>query len=233
MAADWWLNVWIEADNQGQPYLMRTFLFLSLGAVVTSFARAFLFFTATLKASSTLHHRSITKVRLFFLFFSSFFFFFFCSPTCLPRAPLFSRPLCLWHQVVMSPMDFFTSNPLGRIINRFSSDLSQMDEQLAVALFDTLQIACMAAGSVLSSFVHRPSLMLSIKMLSLLTRAPRLTIDVSCLLRLWGVWSGCQICRAGLQHHSLVGHSHPFLPRHHDLAPTVHSKLHARAQAAR
>eukprot|EP00619_Florenciella_sp_RCC1007_P021880 CAMPEP_0205938906 /NCGR_PEP_ID=MMETSP1325-20131115/48177_1 /ASSEMBLY_ACC=CAM_ASM_000708 /TAXON_ID=236786 /ORGANISM="Florenciella sp., Strain RCC1007" /LENGTH=52 /DNA_ID=CAMNT_0053309299 /DNA_START=14 /DNA_END=169 /DNA_ORIENTATION=+ len=35
--------------------------------------------------------------------------------------------------VINSPLSFFTANPLGRILNRFSSDLSQMDEQLAVS----------------------------------------------------------------------------------------------------
>jgi ATP-binding cassette subfamily C (CFTR/MRP) protein 4 len=50
--------------------------------------------------------------------------------------------------VVAAPMHFFTSNPLGRILNKFSSDQGQVDEQLPVCLFDTLQIGFMVLGSI-------------------------------------------------------------------------------------
>ena len=56
-----------------------------------------------------------------------------------------------------SPLSFFASQPHGRILNRFSSDLSQMDELLAVALFDTLQISVMcAAGLAIAMAVLPP-----------------------------------------------------------------------------
>eukprot|EP01064_Diplonema_japonicum_P011192 TRINITY_DN1846_c0_g1_i1.p1 TRINITY_DN1846_c0_g1~~TRINITY_DN1846_c0_g1_i1.p1 ORF type:complete len:1292 (+),score=330.90 TRINITY_DN1846_c0_g1_i1:83-3877(+) len=48
--------------------------------------------------------------------------------------------------VLRTKMSFFTSNPLGRIINRFSADLGQIDEQLPVLFFDTLQMAFMVLG---------------------------------------------------------------------------------------
>mmetsp|Transcript_5464 Transcript_5464/g.8077 ORF Transcript_5464/g.8077 Transcript_5464/m.8077 type:complete len:1386 (-) Transcript_5464:101-4258(-) len=43
--------------------------------------------------------------------------------------------------VLRSPMLFFHTNPLGRILNKFSSDLGQIDELLPVTLFDVLQLS--------------------------------------------------------------------------------------------
>eukprot|EP01064_Diplonema_japonicum_P015801 TRINITY_DN236_c1_g1_i1.p1 TRINITY_DN236_c1_g1~~TRINITY_DN236_c1_g1_i1.p1 ORF type:complete len:1245 (+),score=264.27 TRINITY_DN236_c1_g1_i1:81-3737(+) len=51
--------------------------------------------------------------------------------------------------VVRTDMAFFTANPLGRIINRFSSDLGQIDEMLPVSLFDCLQMMCITLGSII------------------------------------------------------------------------------------
>ena len=42
--------------------------------------------------------------------------------------------------VLRSPMGFFHSNPLGRVLNKFSSDLGQIDELLPPVLFDVLQL---------------------------------------------------------------------------------------------
>ena len=50
--------------------------------------------------------------------------------------------------VIATELSFFTSNPLGRILNRFSADLGQTDELLPVAMFDTLQMSCLVLGSM-------------------------------------------------------------------------------------
>jgi len=46
-----------------------------------------------------------------------------------------------FHAVLRSPMTFFHTNPLGRILNKFSSDLGQIDELLPVILFDVVQLS--------------------------------------------------------------------------------------------
>ena len=128
MLSDWWLMVWATdyegnraqraEDDHYAPLLV--FLALTVSTTAVSFLRSLLFFFATLKASSSLHHLAAT--RLF-----------------------------------ASPLSFFASQPHGRILNRFSSDLSQMDELLAVALFDTLQISVMcAAGLAIAMAVLPP-----------------------------------------------------------------------------
>lgn len=43
-------------------------------------------------------------------------------------------------KVLVAKMRFFDLNPLGRIVNRFSKDVSNLDEQLPVTLYDFLQV---------------------------------------------------------------------------------------------
>eukprot|EP00756_Hemistasia_phaeocysticola_P028921 Hpha_TRINITY_DN16199_c4_g4::TRINITY_DN16199_c4_g4_i1::g.7307::m.7307/K05673/ABCC4; ATP-binding cassette, subfamily C (CFTR/MRP), member 4 len=50
--------------------------------------------------------------------------------------------------VVGAPMSFFTANPLGRVVNRFSADVGQIDELLPVILFDCLQTASVVLGAI-------------------------------------------------------------------------------------
>ena len=40
-------------------------------------------------------------------------------------------------RVIRVPMRFFDVNPTGRILNRFSKDVSNVDEALAITLFDS------------------------------------------------------------------------------------------------
>ena len=42
--------------------------------------------------------------------------------------------------VIRAKLEFFDTNPLGRILNRFASDVGVTDDQLPVALFDFLVI---------------------------------------------------------------------------------------------
>eukprot|EP01060_Flectonema_neradi_P015052 TRINITY_DN21738_c0_g3_i1.p1 TRINITY_DN21738_c0_g3~~TRINITY_DN21738_c0_g3_i1.p1 ORF type:complete len:1270 (+),score=193.95 TRINITY_DN21738_c0_g3_i1:46-3810(+) len=53
-----------------------------------------------------------------------------------------------YNSVISTKLAFFTANPLGRILNRFSADLGQTDELLPVAMFDTLQMGCLVLGSM-------------------------------------------------------------------------------------
>ena len=56
--------------------------------------------------------------------------------------------------VLRAPLSFFHQNPVGRILNRFSRDLSIVDDQLPMNIFDTLQCALLCLGAfVLVSIV--------------------------------------------------------------------------------
>lgn len=51
-------------------------------------------------------------------------------------------------RVLQSPLSFFESNPVGRIVNRFSSDVAAADELLAQSLFDFVQVALINLSAV-------------------------------------------------------------------------------------
>lgn len=70
-------------------------------------------------------------------------------------------------RVLSAPLHFFSSNPLGRILNRFASDLGQVDELLPATLFDTLMIATIALGAVVVVCVAIPWLCLGLPLLVL------------------------------------------------------------------
>ena len=59
-------------------------------------------------------------------------------------------------------MAFFTANPLGRIVNRFSADQGQVDTLLPIAVFDTLEKGAMALGSVTLGCIAIPWLLLMV-----------------------------------------------------------------------
>lgn len=46
----------------------------------------------------------------------------------------------MFHKIVYATMRFFNINPSGRILNRFSKDMNQVDEMLPMTLLDTLQV---------------------------------------------------------------------------------------------
>ncbi|XP_066143996.1 ATP-binding cassette sub-family C member 4-like isoform X1 [Euwallacea fornicatus] len=47
----------------------------------------------------------------------------------------------MFYKIVYATMRFFNVNPSGRILNRFSKDMNQVDEYLPMTLLDTLQIS--------------------------------------------------------------------------------------------
>ncbi|EDQ85993.1 uncharacterized protein MONBRDRAFT_34017 [Monosiga brevicollis MX1] len=65
-------------------------------------------------------------------------------------------------RVIGCPMHFFTANPLGRIINRFASDLGQVDELLPIIVYDTLMLAAQAFGSIVVVCIALPWLIIGV-----------------------------------------------------------------------
>ncbi|KAL1513419.1 hypothetical protein ABEB36_002836 [Hypothenemus hampei] len=61
----------------------------------------------------------------------------------------------MFYKIVYATMRFFNTNTTGRILNRFSKDMNQVDEMLPMTLLDTLQIALyVLAISVLIATVN-------------------------------------------------------------------------------
>lgn len=119
--AEWFLMVWSEAtpDDQKKEIWMQDYAGITAFVLLMAILNTIIYFFASLRASSSLHNKSLKTV--------------------------------LW-----ANMSFFSSNPRGRILNKFSSDLGQIDEQLPVYAFHFLNSLFAAVSSLLLSVIAVP-----------------------------------------------------------------------------
>ena len=64
--------------------------------------------------------------------------------------------------ILRSKIEFFDTNPLGRILNRFSADVGSNDDLLPQTLFDTVVLAFMTIGTIVTTMVVLPVALLTI-----------------------------------------------------------------------
>jgi ATP-binding cassette subfamily C (CFTR/MRP) protein 4 len=62
--------------------------------------------------------------------------------------------------VLYSSLRFYESNPVGRVLNRFSKDQQVVDELLPVTFFDTIQTLVMVLGSIVIIGISNPWVLL-------------------------------------------------------------------------
>lgn len=92
---------------------------LTVGTVVITLGRSFMFFNVAMKASRKLHD-------------------------------------AMFAGVTRATMHFFNTNPSGRILNRFSKDIGQLDEILPSIMIDVVQIFLALAGIVIVVAIVNP-----------------------------------------------------------------------------
>jgi ABC-type multidrug transport system fused ATPase/permease subunit len=67
--------------------------------------------------------------------------------------------------IIATKMRFFDLNPSGRILNRFSKDLGQIDEWLPKCMLDASQIVLMTIGSIVVTSVINPLFLIPVGIL--------------------------------------------------------------------
>lgn len=82
--------------------------------------------------------------------------------------------------VLRSKIEFFDTNPLGRILNRFSADVGSNDDQLPASLNDTFAIGFVVLGAVVTAASVMPFLLIAFPpILWYFARARRMFIAAS------------------------------------------------------
>jgi ABC-type multidrug transport system fused ATPase/permease subunit len=125
MGSDWWLLHWTRKTpaDQRDSHLPAVFGALSGACVLLGFSRAYLFFRASLRASSRMHDN-------------------------------------MFKGVLGAPFSFFSANPTGRILNKFSSDQGQVDEVLPITFYDFVQAFFLCLGAAVLACAAVPWLAL-------------------------------------------------------------------------
>jgi len=140
LLSNYWLGVWAEAEDQDAPQYVTVFSIVSGATVVFACLRSVLFYGASLRASSSLHHQAL-------------------------------------QHVLGTHLAFFSANPHGRILNRFSGDLGNVDEQLSQALHEVLDLGFIGAGAVvLVCITVPPAIVLFVVMLMYMVRLRRFVL---------------------------------------------------------
>ena len=104
---------------------------LTVGTVLITLSRSFMFFNVAMKASRKLHD-------------------------------------AMFEGITKASMYFFNTNPSGRILNRFSKDIGQIDEILPSIMIDVVQIFLALAGIVIVIALVNPFLLIPTCIIALL-----------------------------------------------------------------
>ncbi|KAK5580921.1 hypothetical protein RB653_000948 [Dictyostelium firmibasis] len=135
--ANWWLSVWTDSDsNDGSTSLTAS--------EENDKAKYYLGIYVAFSCGTI----AATFLRSFAMVFGS-----------IKGSKLFHEKM--FKAVILSPMSFFDTTPIGRILNRFSKDQLTIDESIARTLGMFLNTFCQVVGSIIVIALVSPFIILA------------------------------------------------------------------------
>lgn len=120
----------LEEVVYDRNYDIYIFSALTIGTILITLTRSFMFFNVAMKASRQLHDGELLKETF----------------QCKINEQI--NVSAMFSGITRATMNFFNTNPSGRVLNRFSKDIGQIDEILPSIMIDVLQIFLALAGIV-------------------------------------------------------------------------------------
>ncbi|XP_022093403.1 LOW QUALITY PROTEIN: multidrug resistance-associated protein 4-like [Acanthaster planci] len=136
--SEWWLSQWAYAEEQN----------LAAQNLTSQYDDSFVQFeNRTFYIQPYAIMCSVTFVTCFIRSFL-FFHIFVTAASCLHNQ--------MFRSIIRAPMQFFDTNPVGRVLNRFAKDIGFMDELLPATFTDFLQIMVLTVSTVIVISVFNP-----------------------------------------------------------------------------
>lgn len=144
-----WLAYWARKSEDGQEesYNRDVYIGLVVACCVFSLSRSAVAFITTTKAASRLHDAMLASVlRATVLFFDRW----------VRSDPLKFIP----YSLLQLTCTLLLSNPIGRILNRFSKDQFFVDDLLPPTFYDFIQCGLMVGGAVVLVCIGSPMIVI-------------------------------------------------------------------------
>ncbi|KAK6195727.1 hypothetical protein SNE40_001092 [Patella caerulea] len=143
--SDWWLSIWSNAEDKRHQALTLHNQLLSEGYNVTNVTVPVI----ETEINVYIFTGIILAVFLFGLLRALLFFFIAVRASQKLHDLMFAR-------ILRTTINFFDTNPVGRILNRFSKDVGHMDDLLPVTFFDFIQCFLLILGIILVAGIVNP-----------------------------------------------------------------------------
>ncbi|KAF7274137.1 hypothetical protein GWI33_013181 [Rhynchophorus ferrugineus] len=137
--SDYFLSIWVNLE---QMKLMQSTSNMTAANKPSSYSDILLefWFRILNEDMCLIVYESLVPIVVLLLVMRSLLFFHYCVKASINlHEEMFKK-------IISASMRFFNINPSGRILNRFSKDMNQVDEYLPIVLSETLQIALMVAA---------------------------------------------------------------------------------------
>ncbi|KAG1662663.1 Multidrug resistance-associated protein 4 [Nymphon striatum] len=135
VSTDWWLSVWVDVESHYN----------------TKHKKVIDAMNETSDQWNNIHDTSYYHEIFVILSVASMVFLISSAVANFMMCVIAARNLHneMFSHLLHSPLSFFTSNPIGRVLNRFTKDIGQIDDMIATIFHDTVSLGLLSIAIVL------------------------------------------------------------------------------------